>query len=277
MPLELNPMQGHVPVGFMAAVGLLRVAPQGARLSWNPTSQTAELHGVEREAILDHLVAHMAGRHQSPELQIADDVRKFDVEAFRAQYDAADESVAEWLRAWWREDGKDGKAETTDLCLTGGPQRMIKMARELAQDLDPTRKKGAEKAVRAKFEEALFGPWRYADARASWGWDPATYRPGALTSDAPTSMKLAGVAGAYWLAWESQPLFPCLHGQGTLGFEHRPRAWTWPTWAEPLDIHAVPALLRQPQEAPALGGKRYRSGIVFAGQIQWFEPGMVVG
>ena len=277
MPLELNPMQGHVPVGFMAAVGLLRVAPQGARLSWNPTSQTAELHGVEREAILDHLVAHMAGRHQSSELQIADDVRKFDVEAFRAQYDAADESLAEWLRAWWREDGKDGKAETTDLCLTGGPQRMIKMARELAQDLDPTRKKGAEKAVRAKFEEALFGPWRYADARASWGWDPATYRPGALTSDAPTSMKLAGVAGAYWLAWESQPLFPCLHGQGTLGFEHRPRAWTWPTWAEPLDIHAVPALLRQPQEAPALGGKRYRSGIVFAGQIQWFEPGMVVG
>ena len=132
MPLELNPMQGHVPVGFMAAVGLLRVAPQGARLSWNPTSQTAELHGVEREAILDHLVAHMAGRHQSPELQIADDVRKFDVEAFRAQYDAADESLAEWLRAWWREDGKDGKAETTDLCLTGGPQRMIKMARELA-------------------------------------------------------------------------------------------------------------------------------------------------
>ena len=162
-------------------------------------------------------------------------------------------------------------------CLAKDPELRYRSARELAQDLDPTRKKGAEKAVRAKFEEALFGPWRYADARASWGWDPATYRPGALTSDAPTSMKLAGVAGAYWLAWESQPLFPCLHGQGTLGFEHRPRAWTWPTWAEPLDIHAVPALLRQPQEAPALGGKRYRSGIVFAGQIQWFEPGMVVG
>lgn len=275
-PLELSPMLGHMPVGFMAAVGLLRIAPAGARLSWNRASQAAELHGVERDVILDHLVVHMAGRHQSPELHVADDVRKFDVDSFRALYETADPSLGEWLRAWWREDGKDGKAETTDLCLTGGPQRMIKMARELAQDLDPNRKKGAEKFVRAKFEEALFGPWRYADSQASWGWDPTTFRPGAMTSNAPTAMKLAGVAGAYWLAWESQPLFPCLHGQGTLGFEFRPRAWTWPTWAEPLDIHAVRALMRQPQEARAIGGSRYRSSIVFAGQIQWFEPGRVV-
>ncbi|MBE2263417.1 MAG: hypothetical protein IAE92_11795 [Burkholderiaceae bacterium] len=276
MPLELAPMQGHTPIGFMAAVGLLRTAPIGTRLSWDRASQTAELHGIEKDAILDHLIAHMAGRHLSPELHIADDVRKFDVENFRTRYEAADASLAEWMRAWWREGREDGKAETTDLCLTGGPQRMIKMARELAQELDPARKKGAEKFVRAKFEEALFGPWRYEDQQASWGWDPATFRPGALTGNAPTSMKLAGVAGAYWLAWESQPLFPCLHGQGTLGFEFRPRAWTWPTWAEPLDIHAVRALLRQPQEARAIGGMRYRSGIVLAGKIQWFEPGRVV-
>jgi hypothetical protein len=36
----------------------------------------------------------------------------------------------------------------------------------------------------------------------------------------------------------------------------------------------VQALLRQPQEARALGGTRYRSGIVMAGQIQYFEPAM---
>lgn len=153
---------------------------------------------------------------------------------------------------------------------------MIKMARELARDLDPCRKKGADKLVRAKFEEALFGLWRYQDDYASWGWDPATYRPGALTPNAPASMKMEGVAGAYWLAWESQPLFPFVHGEGTLGFESRPRAWTWATWGVPLDIHAVQALLRQTQEARALGGLRYRSGIVFAGQIQYFEPAMVM-
>lgn len=271
MPLELPPIQGCTPIGFMAAVGLLRVAPVGTQLSWNKVTQMAEVHGdVDREALLDHLVQHMVGRAQSPELQIADDVRRFDVERFRSAYENADEPLASWLRAWWREDGE--KTECTDLCLTGGPQRMIKMARELAQALDPMRKNGAEKFVRGKFDEALFGPWRYEDECASWGWDPATFRPGALTRNAPTAMKLEGVAGAYWLAWEAQPLFPCIHGQGTLGFEQRPRAWTWPTWGEALDIHAVRALLRQPHEAAALAGTRYRSGIAFAGQIQWFEP-----
>ena len=80
------------------------------------------------------------------------------------------------------------------------------------------------------------------------------------------------MAGVHWLAWESQPLFPCIHGMGTLGFESRPRAWIWAAWAEPLDLHAVRALMRWPQEALALGGMRYRSSIVFAGQIQHFEP-----
>ena len=277
MLLELNGLPGHSPIGFMAAVGLLRIAPSGTRLAWNRGTQTAELHGVERDALLDHLVQHMAGRSASPELHFADDVRKMDVAKFRAAYETAEEPMASWLRAWWREDGKDGIATPTDLCLTGGPQRMVKMARELAQALDPGRKKGADKFVRAKFEEALFGPWRYEDDVASWGWDPAAYRPGALTANAPTLMKMEGVAGAYWLAWEAQPLFPCIHAGGTLGFESRPRAWTWGTWGVPLDLTAVAALVRQTAEARALGGTRYRSGIVFAGQIQYFEPAMLIG
>ncbi len=277
MLLELPALQGHTPIGFMAALGLLRIAPVGTRLSWNQTTQEAQLHGIERDALLAHLLLHMTGRAEAPELQLADDVRKFDVDTFRDSYEQAVEPLASWLRAWWREDGKGGHTTPTNLCLTGGPQRMIKMARELALALDPARKKGADKWVQAKFEEALFGPWRYEDDYASWGWDPATFRPGALTSNAPSEMKMTGVAGAYWLAWESQPLFPCIHGTGTLGFELKPRAWTWATWAVPLDLNAVRALMRQPQEARAIGGTRYRSGIVMAGQIQYFEPAMPFG
>jgi len=227
MLLELPALQGHTPIGFMAALGLLRVAPLGTRLSWNETTQVAELHGLQRDALLDHLLQHMVGRSDSPELKLADDVRKFDVDTFRKTYDQAEEPLASWMRAWWREDGKDGCTTPTNLCLTGGPQRMIKMARELSRSLDSSIKKGADRLVRAKFEVALFGPWRYEDDFASWGWDPATFRPGALTPHAPSEMKMAGVAAAYWLAWESQPLFPCIHGVGTLGFEFRPRAWTW--------------------------------------------------
>lgn len=276
MQLELSALHGHTPIGFMAALGLLRVLPSGTLLSWNSSTQVACLHGQQRQTLLEHLRQHMTGRSASAELHLADDVRKYAVDTFRSEYERAEEPLASWMRAWWREDGKDGNTTPTDLCLTGGPQRMIKMARELAHALDPARKKGADQFVNAKFEEALFGPWRYEDDFASWGWDPATFRPGALTAAAPAGMKMAGVAAAYWLAWESLPLFPCIHGEGTLGFETRPRAWTWATWAEPLDLCAVRALLRQPREARALGGARYRSGIVFAGQIQYFEPATLI-
>ena len=272
MLLELPALQGHTPIGFMAGIGLLRIAPEGTKLSWNRQTQSAELHGVERGALLTHLVQHMEGRAAAPELQLADDVRGFSVEKFRAHYEMAEEPLASWMRAWWREDGKGGNTTPTNLCFTSGQQRMIKMARALAQNLNPSRIKGAEKFVLAKFEEALFGPWRYEDNLVSWGWDPSTFRLGALTPIDPTDMEKNGVAGAYWLAWESQPLFPCVHGKGTLGFESRPRAWAWATWATPLDLNAVISLMRQPQEAKALGGTRYKSGIVRAGKYHHFEP-----
>lgn len=102
MSLELSGLQGHAPIGFMAAVGLLRIAPAGTRLAWHPATQVAELHGIDRDALLAHLLSHMAGRANAPELQLADDVRKFSVSAFRAAYDMAPEPVASWVRAWWR-------------------------------------------------------------------------------------------------------------------------------------------------------------------------------
>ena len=273
MSLDLPPLLGNMPVGFMAAVGLLRVVSAEARLSWDPITQCARLDGIDRDALLDHLVEWMKGRADSPELQLADDVRGTTPERYREIVSGASDATLAWVRALWREDGNE--IAPTRLCLTGGPQRMIKMARELAGKLDPDKVRGGAKHVREKFVEALFGPWVYADEVASWGWDPATYRPGARTATEPSKTKLSGVAAAYWLAWESLPCFPNMPGRGTLGFEYRPkaRAWTWTTWSVPLDIHAVGALLRRPEEGTALGGQQYRAGIVFAGQIQFFEPG----
>lgn len=276
MSLELTALRGDHPVGFMAGLGLLRIAPAGCALAWDPSTHVARLHGIEVEALLDHLLAHMRGRAASPELALTEkgDVRGLTLEQYRDIASAADQATLAWVRCWWREEGD--KIIPTDLCLTGGPMRFIKMGRVLAEMLDPERNKLASGKVRAHFEEALFGPWRYRDDKASWGWDPATYRPGAFTPDAPTNMKLEGVAGAYWLAWESQLFFPCIPGQGTLGFQRHPRRWNWVTWAEPLDAHAARALLRQPDEAVALGGKRFQSLINVAGQYQFMMPGRVV-
>lgn len=276
MRLELTPLRGDVPASHMAALGLLRVAPDGCRLSWDPVTKVARIDGVARDELLDHLVNHMRGRHASAELSLSEkgDVRGVSVEQYRAMVDAADEPTLAWMRCWWRENGD--KIEHTDLCLTAGPQRFIKLGRELAQKLDPERKKGADTKVRQHFEEALFGPWQYQDAISSWGWDPSSFRPGAVTHEAPTKMNPQGVAAAYWLAWESQLFFPCVPGSGTLGFQRHPRRWNWATWEEPLDRHAAKALLRQPQEAQSLGGDRYQSRIVNAGHYQFMMTGRVV-
>jgi hypothetical protein len=273
LSLELTALHGDNPVAFMAGLGLLRVAPEECRLSWQPRTQLATLHGIERDALLNHLVEHMRSRAATPELALTEkgDVRGINVAQYRDMVRDADSPTLSWIRCWWREDGD--KVIPTDLCLTGGPQRYIKMAKNLAQALDPERRKGAEKKVRAHFEEALFGPWRYQDDASSWGWDPTTYRPGALTHEAPAKMKLEGVAAAYWLAWESQLFFPCLPGLGTLGFQRRPRRWNWVTWSVPLDRHATKAILREPDEAVALGGAGFQSRIINAGQYQFMMPG----
>ena len=275
MSITLHGLRCDMPVGFMAALGLIRVAPAHARLAWSPTTGLAELHGLDRADLLEHLLRHMSGRHKSRELQLCDDVRGLTVDRFREFASTEGSATLEWVRALWREDGDE--VVPTSLCFTSGQQRMILMARELAQFLDPSTSERAAASVTAKLEEALFGPWRYQDSTASWGWDPASYRIGAQTPQAPAKMAAEGVAAAYWLAWESLPLLPCLPGRGTLGFvkENRVTKWTWSSWSEPLPLEAVRALLRRPAEALALGGRAFEADVVKAtgSYYQFFRPG----
>lgn len=277
MSLMLTALRGDIPVGFLAGLGLVRICPRGTALSWDPSSRRALLHGIDRHVLLEHLVAHMKDRSASAELAVADDVRGLALARYREIAASCDLATLEWVRAWWREDG-DVIAHL-NICFTSGQMRMIKMARELAASLDPARgKRGAER-IAAKFDEALFGPWRYEDKVSSWGWDPATYRIGAETPMAPTEMKTDGVAAAYWLAWEALPFLPNIPGQGTLGFvkDSRGSRWTWSTWGVPLDRHAIAAALHRPDECVALGGDAYESAIVKSGYYGFFRQGRVQG
>lgn len=272
MSLELRGLRCDMPVGFMAGLGLLRVAPPHARLSWSAETQTAIIHGMEREALLDCLLQHMTGRSKSPELHMEADVRGLSSERFRELAETHASDTLQWVRALWWEKGDD--VIPTGLCFTSGPQRMILMAQRLAAALDPSGSSKAQIRVQAKFEEALFGPWLYADDTPSWGWDPASYRIGAQTHQAPTIMPNEGVSAAYWLAWEALPLLPCIPGRGTLGFvkENRVTKWTWASWSEPLPLAAVEALLRRPREAVTLGGRMFESDVVKSGYYQFFRP-----
>ena len=273
MTLRLTALRCDMPVGFMAALGLIRLAPPSARLAWEPRSQIAVLHGISSEELLTHLVTHMAGRHRARELHLADDVRGMALDKYRDMAVKESDETLAWVRALWREDGDD--VVPTNLCFTSGQQRMLLMARELATSLDPSSSEKARLRVTAKFNEALFGPWRYEDDASSWGWDPASYRIGAQTPQAPANMPAEGVSAAYWLAWEALPFLPCLPGRGTLGFvkENKVTKWTWASWAEPLTGDAVEAILRRPREAVALGGEAFEAEVVKSGYYQFFRPG----
>jgi hypothetical protein len=275
MKLLLTGLRSDMPVGFMAGLGLIRVAPRHARLAWDPQSHAAVLHGMSKDGLLQHLVEHMEGRHRSPELHLVDEVRGLAPERYREMVANESNETLGWVRALWREDGEE--IVPTNLCFTSGQQRMVLMARELALWLDPSGSDKARTGVLGKFEEALFGPWLYGDATASWGWDPASYRIGAQTPQAPAKMSTEGVAAAYWLAWEALPFLPCLPGRGTLGFvkENRVTKWTWASWAEPLPRDAVEAIVRRPSEAIALGGNAFEAEVVKSGYYQFFRPGRV--
>ena len=273
MSLALTGLRCDMPVGFMAGLGLIRVLPDIARLSWNPITCCAKLNGLDREQLLAHLLLHMTERHRSRELHLCDDVRGLDVSVYRAWAATESDATLAWVRSLWREDGDE--IRPTNLCFTSGQQRMLLMARELAQSLEPGASEKVQAAVRRKFDEALFGPWLYADGSSSWGWDPASFRIGAHTPQAPAKMSTEGVAAAYWLAWEALPMLPCVPGRGTLGFvkEDRVTKWNWASWTEPLSKHAVAAVLRRPAEALALGGRAFESEVVKSGYYQFFRPG----
>lgn len=273
MSLTLNALRGDMPIGFMSAVGLIRIAPPEARLSWDPETRLARIENVERDALLDHLTDAMRGRSARPDLNIADDVRSLSLHRYQEIVASSDAATLQWIRAYWREEA--GAIEPLSICFTSGQMRMIKMARELAKRLDPSCGRGGNRRVREKFSEGLFGPWQYEDNVSSWGWDPASYRIGAQTHSAPTALRPEGVAGAYWLAWESLPFFPCLPGQGTLGMvrENRTTKWTWAIWSTPLDRPAVEAVIRRQAEAVALGGVIFESVVARSGHYGVFRPG----
>jgi hypothetical protein len=98
-----------------------------------------------------------------------------------------------------------------------------------------------------RLREALLGPWRYDTKAQAWGWDAASRDDTAAMAEAPSASKKLGVPGAYWLAWESMPLWQMVNGR-TVG--HGKRAWTYPTCAEWLSWDGLRALVMGREQMP---------------------------
>jgi hypothetical protein len=138
---------------------------------------------------------------------------------------------------------KDDKGiASTRLLLFSGRHQFVRAARELMDAL-------GRHDVADRLREALIGPWRYDTKAQAWGWDAAARDDTAAMAAAPSAKDKLGVPGAYWLAWESLPLWQMVGGV-TVGHDTRQRAWSYPTCAEWLSWDGLRALVLARERLP---------------------------
>jgi CRISPR-associated endonuclease/helicase Cas3 len=261
--IELPALNGLDPLGFLAALGVLRVLGvdgADARLSFDPMTATARLTGFESlDAVVDRLVAlfdSMPDDHLMVDLpptlipQKAGSGGSDPARVTRPQYAelarSADAAGRRWIRALWSGLAVDDKERCmlTPFSAPAGQQTLRSMFEKPCE------------AVRADpahlLRDALVS-WRRIDGFTGENLDFRAVRGAADQQDGRATM--SGTPGATWLALGAIPLFP----MGGDGVSARTLRWTmlrygtrrrtslsWPVWDRPLDLDAVAALLAHP-------------------------------
>jgi hypothetical protein len=264
--VELPALDGRSPLGFLAALGLLRVLGESAvhplRLSFSRTSAAAQLHSPlssidEVAGELQHLVsqspkAAVAGLDPGfpfPAGQGSDPMRqpRRDFKTLLAQVQAVDpRAVSEWMPCLFTDlaiDAQD-RADLTPFCAPSGKQNLRTFFEKPLS---------AVRASPLRIQEALTS-WRRVDGFTGEYLDHRVLNSAA---DDPAGRSAErGVPGATWLATMALPLLR-LTGDGTrtqATLWHRVgrrSVMTWPLWEPPLGIAAVQVLIEHPSLAPA--------------------------
>lgn len=264
---ELTGLDPSNPLGFLAALGLLKV------LSWRAGSDDAPptLHftgagmGVpvletplSYDEVRDAVLADAVELGDCPALQLAYDndglavphtareaVRDLkpapaEAGAFLLRMSHSHPRAAEIAAGFFSEFAQDnnGRTKPTALHFTAGQQTFLSMIEELRQGV-----------ITDDVDEALRGPWRGNSALPSLSWDSAATRYYALRAADPSAEKRGSVPVANWLAFQALGFFPVAASRGRLRTTAVTGSWKtstfiWPLWAEPLPSRVVASLLR---------------------------------
>lgn len=261
--LVLTGLDGSNPLGFLAALGVLRAVNdqvQGTRLSWREEGLWRPvLHdfGGDLDALLDLLDADRQACDDEPALALvyASDgggdpterdlkpppaVFRQYLEALVMEATADRRRGVDWAAAFASDVVTDlgGKTKPSALHFTAGQQKFLGMVRLLL-----------EQGQREDLEEALCGPWRYARSLPVLGWDNTVSRDYALRARDPSTDRKCGVPGADWLALRGlsflgvvprgdRLLTTCCTGGWKSG------QFRWPLWTPPLSSEVIGSLLR---------------------------------
>ncbi|MFI6784432.1 hypothetical protein [Micromonospora sp. NPDC050276] len=269
--LHLPALDGRDPLGFLTALGVLRLLTDSARLnprlSFDETTATATLHS-ELDTI-DEVVNQLASAVASipddgviPDTPAAfpkgkDGRGKDPARPPRGQYRAVTSALGDgdrrspshrWASVLTTDLAvdSDGRVGLTPYNAPVGQQSLRGM---FTKPLDHVRTD-----PHRHLREALSG-WRRVDGYTGESLDHRALRSAA---DHPTGLSTpAGVPGATWLAIMALPLLR-LTGTGTTVqatcWHHlagtKQAIMAWPLWCLPLDTHAIAALLEHPDLRP---------------------------
>ncbi len=297
--IELTGLQGHNPLAFLAALGVLRTASalrKGRPMrmhwvesdgGWCPVLLSAFASPDELAESVHEALLSMRGH---PAFGFADDLT-IDGATFRgvareaATVARPDDRVFADFIAGFAADGlppddpKVGRIQDTGLrTMSGaGHQHFLGFMREL---VDGT--------TVAHLRSSLFERWSYTDEKPSLRWDPQDDRRYALRWREPSGDPVRTMRGANRLAIEAIPLlptFPVGSKLATTAF----RTWrrvgtflTWPIWTCPASVDSVRSLLasselrqRQPDRS-ALTARGvvevFRSQRITQGKYRNFTP-----
>jgi CRISPR-associated endonuclease/helicase Cas3 len=257
--LPLPGLDGSNPLGFLAALGTLRLADRafpGAALGWEDRSPpTAVLHLPVKKSPDEFASAllQVAGSARrclafADDLKIpADQFREFQREARDAS--RTDREFADFLSAYADplitvQGGPNvGKTKPTELYFIAGRQQFLEQVQKIV---------GA--TASHHLTKCLFSSWVYDDPLdgLSLRWDPMDDSRYATRwrnpSGDPARKRGGSVLGANWLAFESLPLFPCFANGTrltTTGFAvmERRAFFTWRLWQPAWGVDAVRSVL----------------------------------
>ena len=260
-------LDGSNPLGFLAALGLLRTVDSlhpGSTMSWRknggwmPVIHTAD--SIEQTQLIDALHTHLAGRSTEPHFTALGQNTTV------PQLDFRTELVATCLRADRRERttadfyaafGTDGLVSEND-GITIQDTALRTMAGAGHQHFLETMRNVIEACSAHQLRKTLFEKWRYDDPTQtlSLRFDPLDDNRYALRwrnpSGDPDRKKSGSMLGANRLAIEGIPFFTTAPGPRfvqTVGFRgHRSRNTfiQWPVWTTPIPISIVASLLASP-------------------------------
>jgi hypothetical protein len=266
--LTLEGLEAHNPLGFLAALGLLRVLDHHAAATGG---------APPRLGFVDHgrFVARLVTSHSLDDvidIVMRDAAAQADNRALQFAYDDAGNVVppttkgashdlkpppaaahalldhaatagprtAELAAAWFSDLVKDrgGNTKPTAFHFTAGQQAFLDMVEELRQRLTADH-----------VREAVLGPWLNTSPLPSLSWDASVARMYALRAGNPSKEKRGSVPGANWLAVLGLAYFPVVARRGRLLTTGIVGGWkdsvfTWPVWSAAGESSAIASLLR---------------------------------